>query len=182
MVKKKRWAGSSFRNRKGNQNYDVEVQNHRLDYLEITTSSFDHGEVFRMEELMRKGWVSAIAPVERNNKGRPIRLKDGEIWRKKETVISERLALMAGRILKKSKKNYPQRTGLLVYFDDESVEIDEDDDALFYGLIETTREVWSSKFDEIFLTGSSAKKCFNSRKLNKTLTIKRPGNFLDSGI
>ena len=161
--KRDEWKSARFKNRIGSQNFDVEIQGQALEYFEISTSQFDDGEVFRMKELAKEGSVDLIAPVSRDHKGRPIDLEGRDDMREHQDIISERLDLILRRIKAKSQKNYPDKTGLIVYFDDASIDITIEDRELLTGVLEESKSVWSKQFDQIFLVGPTTNNCIDKK-------------------
>jgi len=149
--KSQEWTNSRFRNVLGNQTYDVEVQNNLLNYIEITCTDFDDGERFRMLKLLNMGYVSAAGTVLRDDKDRPVDIVEDA--RCTDEVVDERLNLIVKAINKKAEKKYPDKTGLLVYFDDFSVILRDCDLVRLKNALKETRSKWASVFEAVFLVG-----------------------------
>jgi hypothetical protein len=96
-VKKPAWAGSEFRNVFGSQAFDVEIRGNELAYLEVVTTDFDDGELFRGKVLSAEGSVDAIAPVVRDGRGKVIGFQNEGDCRLHDDVVSEVLALAETR-------------------------------------------------------------------------------------
>lgn len=158
-LKASEWEGCDFRNCVGNQNYDVEVLGMSLKFFEISTSEFDDGEVFRRRELIQNGQVSGLARTVRDARGRVVDLERRESMRRHDDVIDERISMIRDRILSKSEKEYPANTGLLIYFDDSSVDIDNEDRQKLSDLLEVTENTWKDRFDSVLLVGPKASIC-----------------------
>jgi hypothetical protein len=64
------WNNSKFRNVISSQPYDVEIQSADLflDYFEIASTTFDDGELFRMNEFLEKQMVNLTSKLVRNGK------------------------------------------------------------------------------------------------------------------
>lgn len=155
-LKEQEWEDSRFKNVLGSQSFDVEIENNPLKFLEITCTNFDDGERFRMRELMRNGSVDGIGRIERNERGKPIDIINRGEMRRHELVIKERLESIVARIREKSEKIYPADIGLLLYFDDYSPGIQEDDKLCFIQILEDAKIFWEKNFKSIFLVGPKA--------------------------
>jgi len=154
------WASSEFKNILGDQSYDVEVKNnHALRYLEIGSTIFDDGERFRMLEFIDIGSVDSIARIERDSNRRPTGLEDTGLPRLRDEMVNERLLLIERVIKKKSAKPYPAGTGLIVYYDDSSIEIDKDSAAMISNFIRDLRDVWEPTFEHVFVIGPNGQHC-----------------------
>ena len=149
--KSQEWKSSRFRNIFGNQKYDVEVQNNPLNYIEITCTDFDDGERFRMLKFLDMGHVSAAGTVLRDDKYRPLDIDEDA--RCTDEVVDERLNLIVKAINKKVKKEYPDKTGLLVYFDDFSTILRDCDIVRLRDALKETRSKWTAVFEAVFLVG-----------------------------
>ena len=149
--KSQEWKSSRFRNILGNQRYDVKVQNNPLNYIEITCTDFDDGERFRMLKFLDMGHVSAAGTVLRDDKYRPLDINEDA--RCTDEVVDERLNLIVKAINKKAKKKYPDKTGLLVYFDDFSTILRDCDIVRLRDVLKETRSEWTAVFEAVFLVG-----------------------------
>ncbi|MCP4607236.1 MAG: hypothetical protein GY845_00785 [Planctomycetes bacterium] len=149
--KKHDWSNSRFRNVIGNHSYDVEIENNRLSYLEIGTTDFDYVELLRMREFLDNGYVSLIGKPERDERNRPIAIQDE--MRPHEEIVRERMDSISALIKAKSEKNYPDTTGLIVYYDDFSIMFNEDDNELLRSDVDRLRAKWKCTFDAIYLVG-----------------------------
>ena len=156
LLKHKRlvWKDSKFRNIVGSQPYDVEIESNALKYLEVTCTDFDDSERFRMLNLIEKGHVNPAGVILRDHKGRPVDIDEDA--RCTDDVIKERTDLIVKAIKRKSEKEYPNRTGLIVYFDDFSVMLRERDLHRLRDALELTRPVWQPSFESVFLVGPRA--------------------------
>ena len=153
-IKSPQWGAAEFRNVVGSQPYDVETRNHELNFYEIACCDFDEEENFRMRQFLSAGFVSTLASVIRDERGRPIGFDDDGCKLHSE-VIAKILNTIRVRITLKCGKIYPEKTGLIIYYFDYL--IDEDDMILFEGLLASTKPMWSSKFPAIYLVGPKAK-------------------------
>lgn len=149
--KSQEWKSSMFRNILGNQRYDVEVQNNPLNYIEITCTDFDDGERFRMLKFLDMGHVSVAGTVLRDDKYRPLDINEDA--RCTDEVVDERLNLIVKAINKKAEKKYPDKTGLLVYFDDFSIILRDCDIVRLRDALKETRSKWTAVFEAVFLVG-----------------------------
>jgi hypothetical protein len=155
-VKKLAWAGSEFRNVFGSQPFDVEVRGNTLAYLEVVTTDFDDGELYRGKVLSSEGSVDAIAPVVRDGRGKVIALQNEGDCRLHDDVVSEVLALAETRLRTKSEKVYPPNTGLLINVDDYKANLTPKDWRLFSAMLASMRPQWHSVFESIFVVGPRA--------------------------
>ena len=80
-----------------------------------------------------------------------------------QDIISERIQLILRRIRAKSKKNYPDKTGLIVYFDDASIDITIADRELLSNVLEDSKSLWSKRFDQVFLVGPTTNNCIEKK-------------------
>ena len=140
------------------------IKNHELDFLEITNTNFDNGDVFLMNELLKNGSVDVTHPVIRNSKGNPVAVETGTM-RKRSDAVTEILEKIHARIKLKSEKNYPKRTGLIVSFDYHKCYINHQDQIKFDSVIEDTYLQWSPVFDALFLVGIDSEICFEKSHL-----------------
>lgn len=161
-VKNRDWAASEFRNVLGNQNYDVEIRGNPLEYLEIVSTDFDDGELFRGKVLSAKGSVDAIATIMRDKRGRPIGFVNEGDFRLHENVISEVLVLAQSRLQAKCAKSYPPNTALIVNVDDYKANPSETDWHQFSTMIERTRPQWRPVFTKVFLVGPRGETCIEA--------------------
>lgn len=150
--KKQEWNESRFRNVLGNQSYDVEIENHRMAYLEIGTTEFDEVELFRMREFLDKGYVSLIGKVARDDRDKPISVQD-EMHSYAE-IVQETVDSVSARIESKSAKNvYPAKTGLIVYYDDYTIGYNQEDIDLLRSAVDRLKPKWKGTFDTVYLVG-----------------------------
>ena len=157
-------SGFFIRNVRGNQNFDVELKGNELSYIEIASADFDDSELFRMNQFIEHGHVDALSSIERNSKGKPIAIEDKKGMHLHDDLIFKILSLIESRIQKKTKKNYPDNTGLLVYFDDFKYYTKEDDVARFDRLLESTKHEWSQTFKNVSIVGPRAERLFEKWK------------------
>lgn len=158
-IKKNEWSESLFSHVRGNQDYDVRIKNHELDFLEITNSNFDEGDVFLMKELLKNGSVDVTHPVIRDSKGKPAAIETGTM-RKRNDAVAEILEKIRVRIKSKSEKTYPKRTGLIVSYDYYKCYINHEDQPKFDSLLEESYSEWSLVFDALFIVGFGSDICF----------------------
>ncbi|MCK5312091.1 MAG: hypothetical protein KAJ62_08275 [Desulfobacteraceae bacterium] len=149
--KKQEWKDSRFRNVLGSQSYDVEIENHALAYLEIGTTEFDGIELFRMREFTKNGNVSLLGRPMRDHKHRPIAIEDE--GRSHNELVQETVDSISALIKSKSKKNYPNGTGLIVYYDDSSSMFNENDNQVLCDCVDSLKPNWTCTFDAIYLVG-----------------------------
>ncbi len=149
--KQRDWSNSRFRNVLGSQSYDVEIENNRLTYLEIGTTEFDDVELFRMREFVEDGHVSLLGKPRRDERNRPIAIQ-GEA-RPHEEIVRERMDSILAMIKSKSEKNYPNATGLVVYYDDFSIMFNENDNEVLSSGVDALKSKWKCTFDAIYLVG-----------------------------
>lgn len=159
------WARSRFKSVIGSQSYDVEVQDHALRYLEVVSTVYDDAERFRMLKFIREKSVDALGRVMRDDEGKPIAIGDEGGMRLHADLVHERLLLIEAVIKKKSSKSYAERTGLVVYFDDSSIEIDRGDWIRFTSLVESLRASWQPVFDSLYLVGPKGEICVEFHKI-----------------
>jgi hypothetical protein len=150
--KQEKWNESRFRNVLGNQPYDVEIENHRMAYLEIGTTEFDEVELFRMREFLDKGYVSLIGKVARDDRNKPISVQDE--MRSYAEIVQETVDSVSARIeCKSAKKDYPAKTGLLVYYDDYIIGYNQEDIGLLQSAVDRLKPKWKGTFDTVYLVG-----------------------------
>lgn len=164
--KAREWRDVRFKNIDGDQSYDVEIQSSYfpLSYFEIGTTTFDDGEVFRRKKLLKDPNTSLASQIIRNGKemksDTDIRQATGisPLPRNHSEAIEKISSRIRGRILAKSKnKNYPPRTGLIVYFDDSTQIFKTEDYERIRSVCFETETVWSPSFDKLFAVGSARK-------------------------
>jgi hypothetical protein len=156
-VKKDIWAASEFRNVFGSQNYDIEIRYNDLMYLEVVTTDFDDGELFRGKVLSAKKSVDAIAPIVRDEQGRPIGFMNEGDCRLHDDVVSEVLTLAESRLRAKIEKSYPAKTGLVINVDDYKSNLNEGDWGRFSVMLGSMRTDWRSVFESVFVVGPKAR-------------------------
>lgn len=165
------WKDCRFRNVLGDQSFDVEVTGDGkppFQFIEITGADLNHEEHLRMQYLVEHGRVSAIGKVSCNGTektGQRISVSDDyclreEVNQKKKLGIEE-------AITSKAKKDYPEATVLLVYFDDYVAFSDEDDQKEMEDFIESLGDHWESEFTELFIVGTSGRRGWRKRRPNK---------------
>ena len=152
-LKARDWARSRFKSVIGSQSYDVEVQDHPLRFLEIVSTVYDDAERFRMLKFIQEKSVDALGRILRDDEGKPIAIDDEGGMRLHADLVRERLLLIEAAIKRKSSKSYAARTGLVVYFDDSSIEISPGDWSRFSSLVESMRAFWQPVFDSVHLIG-----------------------------
>jgi hypothetical protein len=163
------WATAEFRNVLGDQSFDVEVKHLPLQFLEIACTTYDDGERWRMIELSRKGSVSALAKIVRDDRGRPTGLdigtdeQLGTDMRCRDDVVTDLLPRIRERIMKKVAKPYPPGTGLLVFVDDAPSIIDENGSSRIAALLSELAPRWEPTFEHIFIVGSSGRLCIEQQ-------------------
>lgn len=161
-VKQAAWSGRRFRNVLGNQPYDVLVTPPiagAFSFLEITTADNDQAEAVRMEVFVEKGTVSAISPVTwtgTKRTGRTVEISE-DMQLHSDTVKRKRDQIVAA-IERKSQRDYPAGTALLVYFDDYTAFADPDDHPVMAEVLSATREVWRRKFCSLYIIGASGRR------------------------
>ncbi|MBL9219027.1 MAG: hypothetical protein JNG82_11100 [Opitutaceae bacterium] len=161
-VKQAAWSGRRFRNVLGNQPYDVSVTPAvagAFSFLEITTADNDQAEAVRMEVFEEKGTVSAISPVTwtgTKRTGRTVEISE-DMQLHSDTVKRKRDQLVAA-IERKSSRDYPAGTALLVYFDDYVAFADPDDQPVMAEVLAVTRDVWRRKFCALYIIGASGRR------------------------
>jgi len=153
------WNNSEFRNVIGSQSFDVEIQSSEcpLAYLEIACTTFDDGEIYRMKEFLDKRIVSLTALLIRDGK----EMKSGNrqvteisaLPRNRNHAVQEVAEKVKKQILKKSKKDYPERTGLVVYYDDCSHYFRGNDYDQIRSVCKETEPSWRSNFDALYAVG-----------------------------
>ena len=158
-VKKEKWRESEFRSVFGNQNYDVEIRSNALMFLEVVTTDFDDGELFRGGVLTARGSVDAIAPVVRDERGRPIGFENEGDCRLHDNVVSEVLTLAQSRLLAKCEKTYPAKTGLVINVDDYKTNPTCSDWQRFSTMLEARRPHWQPIFETVFVVGPRGQSC-----------------------
>ena len=149
--KQREWNDSRFRNVLGSQSYDVEIENNSMSYLEIGTTEFDDVELLRMRVFLDNGYVSLVGKPERDNRNRPVAIQDEA--RSHEEIVRETMDSISALIESKSEKDYPDTTGLVVYYDDFSIVFDEDDNEMLRSGIDRLKPKWKCTFDAVYLVG-----------------------------
>jgi len=157
-----KWNESRFRNIIGDQSYDVEIQNNRLTHLEIGTTEFDDVEVFRMREFIDNDHINLLGKPKRDNKNRPVAIEDEA--RSHDEIVRERIDSIAALIASKSKKSYPNATGLIAYYDDFSIVFNESDDEAIRSRVDGLRPEWKCTFNVVYLVGPRGDKLIEVEK------------------
>lgn len=161
-IKREAWSGRRFRNVLGNQPYDViatPTTSGAFSFLEITTADNDQAESVRMEVFLEKGSVPAIAPVTwtgTKRSGRSVEISE-DMQLHSDSVKRKREQIVAA-IERKSQRDYPPETALLVYFDDYVAFADPDDQLVMAEVLAVTREVWRRKFCALYIIGASGRR------------------------
>jgi hypothetical protein len=153
------WSQSKFRNVIGPQPFDVEIQTSDcpLAYFEIACTIFDDGELYRMKEFLDKRVVSLTASLIRDGK----EMKSGghqvteisALPRNRNHAIQEIVEKVKDQIIKKSKKDYPEQTGLIIYYDDCSHYFRGNDYDQIRSVCKETDSIWRNNFDALFAVG-----------------------------
>ncbi len=146
------WKESRFRNVIGSQQYDVEIENNCLAYLEIATTDFDDGERFRMNKFLANGHVSSTAEVARDDNNKPISIQN--VARPHEEIVWETMESISKRIESKSEKDYPDNIGLIVYYNDSSIMYNQEDVNELRSAVNVLKPKWKGTFDSVFLVGT----------------------------
>lgn len=123
--KRNEWASISVRNVLGNQAGDVEIISHGADSgkipekLEITYAVSGRDHMLRMGHLADHGWTSMSGPLSELGQGgqKITRIEVG--CSAVEEKVAEVFKLVRRRIGDKVKKKYGQKTGLVVYIEDD---------------------------------------------------------------
>ena len=158
-IKGQEWKDSEFRNVFGSQSYDVEVRNHSLRYFEIVCADFDDGERFRMLTLLERKSVDALGKITRDADGRADGIEQEGSMRLHTEVVEEKLVLIESRIRRKLANSYPEKTALIVYFDETTIELTPNDYAKFSRCLRNLRPEWRRVFVAVYIFGPSAKHC-----------------------
>jgi len=160
ILKQNEWAEATFQPIHGDQNHDVKVDGLTLEFLEITITNFDGDERFRMQEYIENGSVDALNAVQRDERNRPIAIRNEGEMRDHHELVDEELKKIQERILNKSAKPYPDHTGLVVYYDDYKCAPKASDCKHFEALIDELQPTWSQTFDAIFIVGAKGEHTF----------------------
>jgi hypothetical protein len=108
----------------GSQPYDAVVSDRRSEpkpvtHIETTVSDFDYHEALRMELLNRDGHAPALVPVEVEGKrGARTKLEARAEAVDHDVVHARHLVAVEASVIKKTKKEYPEGTALVVRIDD----------------------------------------------------------------
>lgn len=105
----------------GSQNYDAIVQGDedRIIHLEVTQAHEGEGEHLRMLELEEKGRVNATGAVSKQGTKRTgIKVTVENIARNHKNIRDEIFGRIREATIRKHEKNYPEKTALVVMFDD----------------------------------------------------------------
>lgn len=161
-LKRTAWSERRFRNVLGNQPYDVSVTPAvpgSFAFIEITTADNDQAEALRMEVFVEKGAVSGIGPVTWSGTKRTRRsVEISEDMQLHSDLLKKKRNQIVAAIERKSQRDYPAGTALLVYFDDYVAFADPDDQPVMQEVLAATREVWRSRFCTLFIVGASGKR------------------------
>lgn len=149
--KQQEWRKSRFRSVLGNQSYDVEIEDHTLAYLEIGTTEFDEVELFRMREFFNNGHVNLLGRPIRNQRHRITAIENE--GRDHDELVQETVDKISKLIISKSEKNYPDATGLIVYYDDFRTMFNENDNHDLRHCVDSLKANWNCTFDAIYLVG-----------------------------
>lgn len=105
----------------GSQNYDAIVQGDEdhIIHIEVTQAHEGENDYLRMLELERKGRVSATGTVSKEGTKRTeIKVTVEDKARLAKDIRAEELERIREATIKKSKKDYPEKTALVVMFSD----------------------------------------------------------------
>ncbi len=155
------WRDSRFRNliEISNPKFkrpDVEVESTSLpfEWLEITCTTFDNDENFRMKHPIGSGCRSTTRDVLHDEHGRPISISNEPA----DCDVKNEVSKINSRIQKKCRKDYPESTALLVYFDDFRYGCDPELYTVADDACHSIKHIWSTHFECLFLIGNSGKR------------------------
>lgn len=157
--KLKDWSESRFRNLIGPQNYDIEIQSSDfpLDYLEVSCACFDDDWMFRILRYLDGESVSLSAKAIREGKimksGKRKVTAISALPRESRDFVSEVVNKVTDRITQKAAKDYPDRTGLIVYYDD--LPFKSSDYELIRLACRKIEVLWRNTFDSLFILGTT---------------------------
>ena len=108
----------------GNQNYDAEVNDKRLrkspiQYIEITQAHEGEDAYLRMLQLEKEGHANALGNVTKTgtkNSGITIEIENEAV--EHSVTVRNELQRISKAAIRKSKKEYPPNTGLVIVCDD----------------------------------------------------------------
>lgn len=166
------WEQFKFKNVIGDQRFDVEVtgsQHVPFRHIEITVADTGHEESLRMRYLLEHGSVPAIGKVSHTGTkrtGHTVHVSDDA--RLHTDVNREKKDGIVKAIGRKSMKDYPDDSVLLVYFDDNVAIAVGDDEEEMVDFIENLQDNWESRFSHLFIIGSSGKRGWRKERANKS--------------
>ena len=108
----------------GNQNYDAEVNDKRLrkspiQYIEITQAHEGEDAYLRMRQIEKEGHANALGNVTKTgtkNSGITIEIENEAV--EHSVIVRNELQRISEAAIRKSKKEYPPNTGLIIVCDD----------------------------------------------------------------
>ena len=156
--KKDEWTDVKITPALGYQNYDAKVESSDPDHpewLEITYVILGRDYKLRMEYFLEHGFTSMTGPVEETNtsSGRRIRIiKEAKLA---EDTIKEVSSLIEERIKKKAEKEYPPKTGFIIWVEDYGTFRKEKNFNRLKELIDDNYEAISRSFSHTYLILSS---------------------------
>ena len=147
----------------GNQNYDATIDDKRpdktiLEYLEITQAHEGEDAHLRMLKLEDDGHVNSFGHVTKEGTKRTgITVEVENEAREHSVIINNELKRIYDVAVKKSKKEYPENTGIIIICDDYIAFRDSDDVAQLNTYIQDTVLPLLTNFKMVFVIGWSSK-------------------------
>ena len=132
----------------GSQPYDASIFDHRekkgkFSFIEITQAHEGEDAHLRMIALERFGYVSALGKVEKHvDKRRYLSIEVESKAMSHSAILEREVSLIKEAIRRKSSKRYPNRTALVVVFDDYiAVRSSDDIAAIQRGIQDTVQQL-----------------------------------------
>lgn len=148
------WKNTRFCNRCDSDSYDVEVESQLLSFkwIEITCTTFDADEHFRMQHLLQHGYVTATGEMLRNERGTPIGIVKEA--RRRDLAIEAECTKVRERIAQKASRRYGSKPALLVYFDDSTSVFQKADYSAVEAACRCAKSAWRQSFARLFAIGA----------------------------
>jgi hypothetical protein len=148
----------------GNQNYDAKIKEDKrlikspLKYIEITQAHEGEAAYLRMLFLKKEGYVNAHGTVTKTGtKHSEIKVEVENEAVERTLLINDELKRICDAAKRKSKKNYPPNTGLVILFDDCHIFRDSKDIEQLKKYIHENVLKCLTNFRKVFAVGWSSK-------------------------
>ena len=147
----------------GEQNFDVKINNSKdtfLEYIEITQAGINEYEYLRRVHLSKYGYVNMIGEVLKEGPqkaGLKISIRNELI--SQDELNSRMINHIKDAIEKKQNvRKRPNKTALLVYFDDYRTFLQDKDWVIMNNFLDSICNLWLMNYVSLFVVGASGRR------------------------